>query len=96
MNRFRPNLVISNCEPYEEDRWKRIRIGDIVFHHVRACTRCIVTNVDQERAEKGPEPMKTLATFRKAEGGVIFGQHLIHEGTGLLEVGYDVEILEYA
>ena len=31
MERFRPNLVINGCQPYEEDSWKAIRIGDISF-----------------------------------------------------------------
>src|SRR3989304_4821023 len=29
MNRFRPNIVLKDCEPFAEDTWKRIRIGNI-------------------------------------------------------------------
>ncbi len=94
MNRFRPNLVIGNAEPYEEDTWKRIRIGDIIFHFVKPCARSIVTTINQERAEAGDEPLTTLATFRKEDDNILFGQSLIHEGSGLLEVGQEVEILE--
>jgi len=94
INRFRPNLVIENCEPYEEDRWKRVRIGKIIFHFVKPCSRCIVTTINQERAEADSEPLTTLATFRKEEGKILFGQNLIHEGTGILEVGQEVELLE--
>ena len=42
MNRFRPNLVVKGCEPFAEDTWKRIRIGDVEMwrwrwsSHVRA------------------------------------------------------------
>ncbi len=95
MNRFRPNLVIANCEPYEEDSWKSIRIGQIVFHFVKPCSRCIITTINQERAETGCEPLETLASFRKTEGGILFGQNLVHEGIGLLEIGAQIEILEY-
>ena len=28
MNRFRPNLVVRGCEPFAEDTWSRIRIGE--------------------------------------------------------------------
>lgn len=94
MNRFRPNLVVSNCEPYEEDSWKKVKIGEIIFHFVKPCSRCIIPMVDQERAEPGVEPMQTLARFRKVDGNILFGQNLIHEGSGMLEVGAEVEILE--
>jgi uncharacterized protein len=93
MNRFRPNLVISNCEPFEEDRWKCLRIGPILFHCVKPCSRGIITAVDQEHAEVSMEPLKTLADYRKTAQGVLFGQNLVHEGIGSLKVGMEVEIL---
>lgn len=94
MNRFRPNLVVSNCEPYEEDTWKVIRIGDILFHLVKPCSRCIVTTINQERAAVGSEPLTTLSSFRKTDGKIYFGQNCVHEGTGSLEVGTEIVILE--
>jgi len=27
MNRFRPNITVSGCEPYAEDHWGSISIG---------------------------------------------------------------------
>ncbi len=94
MNRFRPNLVVANCEPYEEDSWKKVQIGEIIFHFVKPCSRCIIPTVDQERAESSPEPLATLSRFRKVDGRILFGQNLIHEGTGTIEVGTEVKILE--
>lgn len=41
MNRFRPNVVVRNCEPFAEDNWKRIRIGDVELAVVKPCARCI-------------------------------------------------------
>jgi hypothetical protein len=41
------------------------------------------------------EPLRTLATFRRnAEGQVEFGQNLLHAGTGRIEVGMPVELLD--
>ena len=40
------------------------------------------------------EPMATLKTFREKEGDVLFGQNLAVDGSGWLEVGMEVEILE--
>jgi uncharacterized protein YcbX len=29
MSRFRPNTVVKGCQPFAEDTWKRIRIGEV-------------------------------------------------------------------
>ncbi len=94
MNRFRPNLVISGCKPYEEDTWKRIRIGKIHFKIAKPCSRCTVTTVDQATGQRGEEPLKTLAAYRKQEKGIMFGQNLVHENQGFLSAGDSVEVLE--
>ena len=43
---FVPNLVVAGCEPYAEDQWRRIRIGDLEFELVKGCSRCILTTLD--------------------------------------------------
>jgi hypothetical protein len=93
MNRFRPNLVVQGCAPYAEDSWNGIQIGDVRLHVVKPCERCAITTVNQLTAEKGKEPLRTLATYRQSDGNVLFGQNLIHEGNGMLRVGDEVEIL---
>ena len=35
MNRFRPNLVVAGCEPYAEDGWDKIQIGNVVLRVVK-------------------------------------------------------------
>ncbi len=93
MNRFRPNLVISGCEPYEEDNWKQISIGSITFDCVKPCSRCVTINVDQITAEKSLEPLATLAGYRKVEKGIMFGQNCIHSTSGKLTCGSEVKIM---
>lgn len=94
MNRFRPNFVFSGGEPFDEDKWKKIKIGDVIFYPVKPCSRCITVNVNQDTAEKSDEPLKALAQYRTVNNKVLFGQNLLHEGTGTIKVGDDVEILE--
>jgi uncharacterized protein len=94
MNRFRPNLVVTGCEPFAEDSWKRIQIGDSIFHVVKPCARCAVTTVDQKTGIKGKEPLRTLATYRTNNGKVYFGQNVIGEGSGILKIGDIVTILD--
>jgi uncharacterized protein YcbX len=95
MDRFRPNLVVSGTEPFEEDEWQRVRIGSLEFRSVKPCPRCVVTTVDQSTGERDPagEPLATLATFRKQDGKVWFGMNLIHEVAGQLRLGDPVEVL---
>ena len=95
MNRFRPNIVVSGGEAFQEDRWKRIRIDGIAFAVVKPCARCVTTTVDQQTGEASREPLRTLATFRNVPGrGVMFGQNLIHDQSGVLHVGAEVTVIE--
>lgn len=91
MNRFRPNLVVTGCAPHAEDQWPRFRIGETVFRSAGPCARCSVTATDPDTAERGCEPLRTLATYRRDatdSGAINFGQNLIHETThGSLRIG---------
>jgi len=91
MNRFRPNFVVSGCDPYAEDGWGRLRIGGVPFRVAEACPRCAVTTVDQRTGVRGKEPLRTLAKYRKSEGEVFFGRNLIHDALGTVHVGDPVE-----
>jgi len=96
MLRFRPNLVIEGSTAYAEDNWKRIRIGDVEFRVVKPCARCIMTTVDPQTGERSAdrEPFATLQRLRATADGAMFGQNLVNDGNGYLEVGMPVEILE--
>lgn len=95
MNRFRPSLVVSGAEPFAEDGWKRVRIGEVEFDVVKPCERCKVTTIEQSTGEpSGSEPLRTLATYRRFGERILFGQNLIPEAPGTLRVGDAVEVLE--
>lgn len=108
MNRFRPNIVVTDCDAFSEDKWRQIRIGDAVFRSTKPCERCVITTVDQATGEiTGKEPLKTLASYRSAKNvmldryeslgvganAVLFGQNLIAESFGAtICVGDEIEI----
>jgi uncharacterized protein YcbX len=94
MNRFRRNLVVRGCAPYGEDGWGHIRIGGIQFRVVSPCSRCATTTVDQATGVRSREPLATLATYRRIGNPVMFGQNLVHEGTGELAVGDEATVLD--
>lgn len=79
MNRFRPNIVVKGCAPYEEDNWRQIKIGEQQLDFVKRCARCVVTTVDQETAEKGSEPLKTLSRERRVDNKILFGNYAVHQ-----------------
>ncbi|MGF1724421.1 MOSC N-terminal beta barrel domain-containing protein [Photobacterium nomapromontoriensis] len=97
MAQFRTNLVVSGTEPFAEDGWKRIRIGDVEFETVKPCARCILTTVDPKTGEFNPlkEPLNTLSAFRsKGSWDVFFGQNLIALNEGMIHAGDPIEVLE--
>ncbi len=92
MNRFRPNLVVAGGTPYAEDGWKKIEIGGMPLRVVKPCPRCAITTTDQTTTERGKEPLRTLATYRRVNGEVMFGQNVVHETTGRLCTGHAVHL----
>jgi len=94
MNRFRPNIVIEGCEPYEEDLMQQIQINGIDFYGVKLCARCMITTIDQDSTAKNKEPLKTLFTYRKRDNNVYFGQNLLYEGRGIIRTGDDLKIIK--
>lgn len=94
MERFRPNLVVSGCDSYAEDQWRRILLNEIEFRLPKPCSRCSVPAIDPETAEIGKEPLLTLAQSRKWQNKVYFGQNVLHDRVGMLSVGSVVAVLE--
>ncbi|CAN5635375.1 MOSC domain-containing protein [soil metagenome] len=95
-DRFRPNLLVSGGEPFREDGWRRLRIGGVELRVAKPCSRCVITTVDPATAEGGEEPLRTLSGYRRAGDKVMFGQNLIHDAVGELEVGEVVRVLDRA
>jgi uncharacterized protein YcbX len=93
MNRFRPNIVVEGWEPYEEDTIRKFSIGDVQFEAVKPCARCVLTTINQDTAEKGKDPLRTLASYRSRNNKVLFGQNLLYNGKGYLQKGMEVHFL---
>ncbi|XP_072564365.1 molybdenum cofactor sulfurase-like isoform X1 [Paramormyrops kingsleyae] len=75
--RFRANLVVMGAEPFEEDNWKHVVIGDLVFQVTDLCARCHMIGIDQQTATHMPEPLNSLSACRK--GKVTFGVYLVRQ-----------------
>lgn len=98
MARFRPNIVISGCDAFEEDSWKNIRIRSVTYKSLWQCRRCIMTIHAPDTCERHPqnEPLRTMATYRRPPGGSgspVFGMLYAPQGEGNIAVGDTVEVL---
>jgi uncharacterized protein YcbX len=93
MNRFRPNLVFTGGNAYEEDNWKDFKIGNAEFKAVKPCARCVITTTNQNTAERSAEPLKTLANYRKVNNKIMFGMNVVCNKTGVVSVNQTIELL---
>ncbi len=92
INRFRPNIVVSGTAPYAEDSWQAVTLGEALFYVVKPCARCLVTTIDQATGlSDSPEPLRTLASYRRQGEKVVFGQYLIPAALGTVSVGMRVQ-----
>lgn len=87
MERFRPNLVVGGALAFAEDGWREVSLPDAAMRIVKPCARCVIVTTDQATAARDPEPLRTLATFRRRDNDVLFGQNAVVLKAGLLRVG---------
>lgn len=97
MARFRPNLVVEGlCWPHDEDTWHTFQLGAGTFHGVKPCIRCVLTTIDPATAERGKEPLKTLATYRRHGNDILFGENVMPAPAALgktIRVGDSLTVL---
>ncbi|MDX1943394.1 MAG: MOSC domain-containing protein [Saprospiraceae bacterium] len=97
INRFRPNFVFTGGAPFEEDSWKRFRIGDLSFRAVKPCARCQLTTIHPETATFGKEPLRTLSQYRLDGHKILFGMNVCwdvnNEYEPIIKIGDTIKIL---
>jgi len=69
VQQFRPNMVVDQSGPFDEDQWKDIRVGqDLQFRNFKPCSRCVFTTINPDTGVKDNiEPLKTLRSFRQTK-----------------------------
>jgi uncharacterized protein len=84
MQRFRPNLVVSGWQAFDEDNIDELEIstttGPVVLRLVKPCARCSIPNVDPLNAATSHEPGDTLASYRadaRVKGAITFGMNAV-------------------
>ncbi|WP_433664084.1 MOSC domain-containing protein [Nocardia sp. CA-128927] len=97
VDRFRANLVLDGWDdPYREDELRRITIGDTEFGYAKLAIRCATTLVDQQTGTRtGPEPLRTLAGYRRTIGGVAIGAKFAVSRPGKISIGDSVDVIDW-
>jgi uncharacterized protein len=96
--RFRPNLIAEGlCWPHDEDTWGTFQIGDTTLHGVKPCIRCVLTTIDPTTGKRGKEPLRTLATYRRHDNDILFGENVMPARASLgqtIRIGDAITVLE--
>ncbi|MBB5605900.1 MULTISPECIES: MOSC domain-containing protein [unclassified Janthinobacterium] len=95
MDRFRPNLVISDIAAFEEDYADFLQFGATVLKPVKPCSRCPIPSVDQATGVPGPDPLDVMQGYRakpELDGAICFGMNAIvtEGGDERIVVGQEV------
>jgi uncharacterized protein YcbX len=91
IDRFRPTVVVGGAaEPFAEDGWRRVQIGEVTLRFAERCDRCVLTTIDTRTLEGGKEPLRTLARHRQWDHKTWFGIRLVPETTGVIRLGDEV------
>ncbi|MEO6827353.1 MAG: MOSC N-terminal beta barrel domain-containing protein [Microbacteriaceae bacterium] len=85
--RFRPNIVIDGTEPFAEDAWSVLQIGEVSFRKTMVCDRCMMPTLDPVTLVGGKEPTRTLARHRRWDRKTWFGIRIAPLGSGVVAVG---------
>lgn len=96
--RFRINLEIEGCEPYEEDSWdgQLVRVGEATIRIRGQIPRCVVTTLAPDTGEKDFGTLTQLARYRPrigGRGGLPFGVYAEVVRGGRVRVGDPAELL---
>jgi uncharacterized protein len=96
--RFRMNLELEGCEPYEEESWSgnAVRVGDAVIEIGGQVPRCVFTTKDPDTGDKDWDTLTQIAKYRPriaGGGGLPFGVYARVRQPGMVRVGDAVRLL---
>ena len=90
--RFRLNLELEGCEPYEEDSWAslRVRVGEATIEVGAQEPRCVFTTKSPDTGQKDWDTLRQIAKYRpriEGGGGLPFGVYARVVEPGFIRVG---------
>ena len=92
--RFRTNVVIEGCNPWEEFDWagRQIRIGHTSFQVQKPVVRCLTTHADPQNGERNLDVLGTLTRIIGQREPVFSVSMTPADGGGHVHVGDAVTV----
>ena len=91
--RFRPTLLIGECEAHEEDMWlgKGLVIGDrLRLRLISRDPRCVITTLDPNTGERDFDTLRLILSYRPSKRAAYLGVYGIVEASGSVAVGDEI------
>ena len=97
--RFRMNIELEGCQPYEEETWegRAVAVGGLVLRVGGSVPRCVVTTLDPSTGVKDWDTLTQIAKYRPrigGKGGLPFGVYARVETPGPVRVADEVRLIE--
>ena len=92
---FRPSIILKNCRPFEEDRFRLFKIGEITFENLCKTYRCreVIVSPNTYEHDKHFEPVTTLRRINGNKARGYLGLWCIKHNEGVLRVGDKLTVL---
>lgn len=90
--RFRPNIIVSGSNAFEEDTWKQIQAGNVELFGAKPCARCQLVTVHPQQGTIQKEVLTALSHIRKIGNKVYFGQQFVPNLLGKIAVGDQIMV----
>ena len=93
VERFRPTLLLSGCEPHEEDSWlgKGLLLGDrLRLRLISRDPRCAITTLDPKTGERDFDTLRLILSYRPSRRAAYLGVYGIVEASGSVSVGDEI------
>ena len=88
--RFRPNFLLSGCEPHDEDTWigDVIGIGEELQVRIEARDpRCAITTLDPATGKRDADTLRMILSYRPSQTAAYFGVFGTVERPGTVSLG---------
>ena len=80
INRFRPNIIITGVNAFQEDIWGKFVINTINYIAAKPCSRCIMPSINQEKGiQDNVKLLSVLNKYRKFDKKIKFGVNIYYE-----------------
>ena len=94
--RFRPNFLIENSTPHQEDLWvgEEVSVGpEVRVKVVARDPRCAITTHDPDTGERDMNTLRVILSYRPDPQAVYFGVYGTVSKPGRVSVGDGVEVV---